>query len=190
MHSTVRISMWSASSSAGGRVCGVIASSWSQGPIVRASRTRTQPEGVFQVVTSTFVPGSYGPCGRMRDPERAEPEEPCLPVEQAAEHARRVERGDAEPVDRAVGRDERSRVAVGEERVVGDRRKRRRRCRALRLGLGGVGGRRGGHRAPLRSRSRDRASGRGRRPARPPQPVPTTPARRCAREADRRAAAA
>ena len=95
--------------------------------------------------------GLVGPCGRVRDPERAEPEEACLPVEEAAEHARRVERGNAEPVDRAVGGDQRSRVTVGEERVIGDRRKRRRRCRALRLRLGGVGGRRGGHRAPLRS---------------------------------------
>jgi hypothetical protein len=50
--------MWSASSSAGGLVWGVILSSWSQGPIVSASRTRNQPEGVFHVVTSTFVPGS------------------------------------------------------------------------------------------------------------------------------------
>ena len=57
-HSTVRTSMWSASSSAGGRVCGVTASSWSRGPIVSASRTTIQPVGVFHVVTSTFVPGS------------------------------------------------------------------------------------------------------------------------------------
>ena len=39
--STVRTSMWSASSSAGGRVCGVTSSSWSRGPIVNASRTST-----------------------------------------------------------------------------------------------------------------------------------------------------
>ena len=58
MHSTVRTSRWSASSSAGGRVCGVTVSSWSVGPIVNASRTTTQPDGVFQVVTRTFVPGS------------------------------------------------------------------------------------------------------------------------------------
>ena len=58
MHSTVRTSMWSPSSSAGGRVCGVIASSCPRGPIVSASRTTIQPVGVFQVVTSTFVPGS------------------------------------------------------------------------------------------------------------------------------------
>ena len=38
---------------------GVIASSWSQGPTVSASRTITQPDGVFQVVTSTFVPAWY-----------------------------------------------------------------------------------------------------------------------------------
>ena len=50
--------MWSASSSAGGRVCGVTVSSWLHGPIVSASRTTTQPDGVFHVVTSTFVPGS------------------------------------------------------------------------------------------------------------------------------------
>jgi hypothetical protein len=40
-------------------VCGVIASSWSQGPIVSAVRTRTHPFGVFHVVSRTFVPGSY-----------------------------------------------------------------------------------------------------------------------------------
>jgi len=34
-------------------------SSWSRGPIVRASRTTIHPFGVFQVVSSTFVPGSY-----------------------------------------------------------------------------------------------------------------------------------
>ena len=50
--------MWSASSSAGGRVCGVTESSWSRGPIVSASRTTIQPLGVFHVVSSTFVPGS------------------------------------------------------------------------------------------------------------------------------------
>ncbi len=58
MHSTVRTSMWSPSSSAGGRVCGVISSAWPRGPIVSASRTTIQPAGVFHVVTSTFVPGS------------------------------------------------------------------------------------------------------------------------------------
>ena len=50
--------MWSASSSAGGRVWGVTESSWSRGPIVSASRTTIQPLGVFHVVSSTFVPGS------------------------------------------------------------------------------------------------------------------------------------
>ena len=55
----MRTSVCSPSSSAGGRVCGVIVSSWSQGPSVSASRTTTQPDGTFHVVTSTFVPGSY-----------------------------------------------------------------------------------------------------------------------------------
>ena len=51
--------MWSPSSSVGGRVCGVTSSSRARGPIVSASRITSQPPGVFQVVTSTFVPGSY-----------------------------------------------------------------------------------------------------------------------------------
>ncbi len=59
MQTTVRTSMWSASSSVGGRVCGVTVSSWVRGPIVSASRTRIQPVGVFQVVSTTLVPGSY-----------------------------------------------------------------------------------------------------------------------------------
>src|SRR4051794_21518765 len=59
MHSTVRTSTWSASSSAGGRVCGVTVSSPVRGPIVSASRTSTQPLGVFHVVTRLLVPGSY-----------------------------------------------------------------------------------------------------------------------------------
>ncbi len=53
-----RTSMWSASSSAGGRVCGVTASSCCSGPIVSASWTTIQPDGVFQVVTRMLVPGS------------------------------------------------------------------------------------------------------------------------------------
>src|SRR6476659_2946343 len=51
--------MWAASSSAGGRVCGVISSSWSRGPMVSASRTSSQPVGVRQVVIITFVPATY-----------------------------------------------------------------------------------------------------------------------------------
>ena len=51
--------MWSPSSSAGALVCGVTASSWFVGPIVSASRTTIQPAGVFHIVSSTFVPGSY-----------------------------------------------------------------------------------------------------------------------------------
>ena len=62
--------MWSASSSAGGRVCGVTASSCSVGPIVSASRTTIQPAGVFHVVTSTFVPGLVHARGRVVDAER------------------------------------------------------------------------------------------------------------------------
>ena len=79
-------------------------------------------------------------CGRMRDPERAEPEEAGLAVEQASERTRRLEAGNAEPVDRPVRCDQRGRVAVREKRVVRDRRERRRRGCALRLlGVGGGG---------------------------------------------------
>ena len=74
-----------------------------------------------------------GTCRGMADVERAEAEEPGFAVEEAAEDARGVEGGDAEPVDRAVGGDQGSGVAVGEERVVGDGRERRRRGGALRL---------------------------------------------------------
>src|SRR4051794_18466771 len=57
--STVRTSRCSPSSSAGGRVWGVTVSSPIRGPIVSASRTSAQPVGVFHVVISVFVPGSY-----------------------------------------------------------------------------------------------------------------------------------
>ncbi len=125
-----------------------------------------------------------GARGRVVDPERPEAEGAGLAVEQAAEHARRVEARDAEPVDRAVGRDQRARVAVGQERVVGDRRERRRRGGALRAAAR-VSARRRVMPSPTA-----RASRRGRRPARRPPPAPTIPARRGAPAAARRAAAA
>jgi hypothetical protein len=53
-----RTSAWLASWSNGGRVCGVSVSSPRRGPIVSASRTTTQPVGVFHDVTSVLVPGS------------------------------------------------------------------------------------------------------------------------------------
>ena len=76
-------------------------------------------------------PGLVHDRRRMVDAEGPEPKRAGPPVEQAAEHARRVERGNAEPVDGPVGRDERAGVAVGQERVVGDGRERRRRRCAL-----------------------------------------------------------
>ena len=76
---------------------------------------------------------------RVVDAERAEPERACPAVEQRPEHARGVELRDAQPVDRAVGRDQGAGVAVGQEPVVGDRGERRRHRRALRLdGRGGL----------------------------------------------------
>ena len=62
---------------------------------------------------------------RVVDPEGPEAKTSGLPVEQAAEHARRVEAGHAEPVDRSIRGHERAGVAVGQERVIGDRRERR-----------------------------------------------------------------
>ena len=66
-------------------------------------------------------PGFVVARGRMRDSERPEPKGARLPIEQAAEHARRVETWHAEPVDRAVRRDQSARMTVGEERVVRNR---------------------------------------------------------------------
>ena len=43
-------------------------------------------------------------------------------IEEVAEHGRPVEGGEAEPVNRAVRRDQRPGVAVGEERVVSEQR--------------------------------------------------------------------
>ena len=80
--------------------------------------------------------GLVGAGGRMVDAERAEPEHARLAVEQAAEDTGRVEARHAQPVDRPVRRDQRAGVAVGDERVVGDRRERRRCRRALRCGGG------------------------------------------------------
>ena len=83
-------------------------------------------------------PGQVRPCRRVRDPERREAEEARLAVEEAAEDAGRVEARNAEPVDRAVGGDERPGVAVGQKRVVRDRREWRRCGRALRRALGSL----------------------------------------------------
>ena len=49
---------------------------------------------------------------RMVDPEGSEAKTSGLPVEQAAEHARRVEAGHAEPVDRSIRGHKRASVAV------------------------------------------------------------------------------
>ena len=61
---------------------------------------------------------------RHVDPEGAQPEATGLAVKERAEHAWRVEARDGEPVDRAVGSDERPGVAVRQEGVCGNRRER------------------------------------------------------------------
>jgi hypothetical protein len=80
-------------------------------------------------------PGLVDARGRVVDPERSEPEVARLAVEQGAEHAGRVEARDAEPIDRSVGRDQGTGVAVGQERIVRNRRERRRGGSALLLCL-------------------------------------------------------
>ena len=65
------------------------------------------------------------------DPERRESERASLAIEQGAEHTGPVEARHAQPVDRAVRGHQCARVAVRQERVVGDRRERRRRRGAL-----------------------------------------------------------
>src|SRR3954451_14302052 len=69
---------------------------------------------------------------RVVDAVGAEAEVAGAAVEQAAEDTGRVERRYAQPAHRAVGRDKRAGVAVGQERVVLDGRERRGRGGALR----------------------------------------------------------
>ena len=88
---------------------------------------RGLPRGDEDIRAGLVVPG-----GRMVDVVRCEAERARLAVEQAAEDTGRVEAWHAEPVDRAVGCNERASVAVGQERVVRDRGERRRRRSALR----------------------------------------------------------
>ena len=115
-------------------------------------------------------PGLVPPGCWVTDPERAESEL------STASRSRRlpktlgsVKRRNAEPVDRPVRRDERAGVAVRQERVVGDRGKRRKVPRRFARG----GPRRGG--SLLEFRSRALASGRvPRRACRLPQSEPTS----------------
>ena len=73
------------------------------------------------------------------DTERTKPEIPRLAVEQRPEHAGRVEARHAQPRDAPVGRDQRTRMTVGEEPKVLDRRKRRWHRRTLLAAGCGVG---------------------------------------------------
>ena len=85
-----------------------------------------QPPRVPQLVSSTFVPGQVAARGRHLDVGGAEPEAAGVAVEDRAEHARRVEARQAEPLDVPVRRHERAGLAVGQEAVLGDRRERAR----------------------------------------------------------------
>ena len=91
-HSTVRTSRWSASSSAGGRVCGVMVVLVIPG----ADRERVaddDPAVASSRSSEDVRPGLVDARRRVDDPERREAEEAGLPVEQAAEDARGVEGG-------------------------------------------------------------------------------------------------
>ena len=63
------------------------------------------------------------PRRRHRDTVGAEPEMARAAVQDGAEHAGRVGPRDAQPLDRTGRRDQAGGLAVGQERVVGDRRK-------------------------------------------------------------------
>ena len=64
------------------------------------------------------------PAGRDVDVGRADPEAAGVAVEHRREHARGVHPRQAHPLDVAVRRDQRRRLAVGQERVIADRRER------------------------------------------------------------------
>jgi hypothetical protein len=53
---------------------------------------------------------------------RADPETAYVAVEDRAEHARRVELRQAQPLDVPAGSHQRGHLAIGQERVLGDRR--------------------------------------------------------------------
>ena len=148
-------------------VCGVIASSPS---------ARTHGQGVADLDPARrrlpcrrhdVRPRLVHPSRRVVDPERAEPEVARLAVEQGAEDAGRVEARDAEPVDRAVGRDQGTGVAVGQERIVRDRRERGGCGRAL---LGGLPRSVGAHDATQGSCQPPYSRGQLVRRRRPPRP--------------------
>jgi hypothetical protein len=99
-------------------------------------------------------PRQVAPRSRHQDAVGAEAEHPGVAIEDRTEHARGVEPREAHPVHVAARRDERARLAVRQERVVGDGRERAR-----------AEPRRPGVRAPRTSarRSASRPSVRGRR---------------------------
>ena len=105
------------------------------------------------------------------DTERAQPERAGLAIQQRAEHARRVEARHAQPVDRSIGRHQRAGVAVGEERVVGDRREGGWCSGALGRRPRLAGG------AVVMTPPTARATRRGRRGGHSPRPGPTIPSR-------------
>ena len=69
--------------------------------------------------------GQIATRGRDHRVRRTEPERPRVAVQQRAEHARAVVAGQAHPLDRAAGSDQRAGLAVRQEAVVRDRRERR-----------------------------------------------------------------
>ena len=69
-------------------------------------------------------PGQVAAVGGHLDARRAEPERARAAVQDRAEHARRVHPRQAQPLDVPARRDERGRLAVGQEAVGVDRRER------------------------------------------------------------------
>ena len=93
-------------------------------PISSTSRTMIQPATGAPARLEHHRARQVPARGRDGDAGGAEPERARVAVEHRAEHARRVDAGQAQPFDVAARRDQRDRLAVGQKAVVGDRRKR------------------------------------------------------------------
>jgi len=131
VHSTVRTRTWWASKSLGGRVWDVAARAVRSrhGPIRSASRTTAQPVGVIHVVSRSSCPArSGGRPGRPSSPARSGSRAVRSRIAANTAASRSAA---AQPLDGPVRGEQRARVAVRQEGVVGDRRERRALRRAV-----------------------------------------------------------
>ncbi len=96
---------------------GIVRGAHHQHIVHRHPAGRCVPSGL-QHVGAGHVPALIGDA-RVR---RTEPEHPGRAIEQRPEHARRVRPRQAQPLDRAVGCDQRADLAVGHEAIAGNGR--------------------------------------------------------------------